>query len=89
MVQERTIASSPEQLDAWISQNPDARKPLEDGEFGTEITVDDLFRLLQGAVTRAGRSTATAEARPRTWKKGWPLVGIVAAPMVVLTVLAM
>jgi hypothetical protein len=76
MVRDGTVADTPEQLDDWISREPEFREPLLRGGYGTEFTSDDLFPLLQVFVARAGGSVPSGPAAPRASQRFW-LVGLV------------
>lgn len=76
MVDEGTVARTPEQLDAWIAGAPEERASLERGGYGTHFTSEDLFPLLEVFVAKAGGSTAAASASAgRSWNP-W-VVGLV------------
>ena len=53
MVQDGSVAQTPEDLEAWIARTPAAREALETGGYGTRFTARDLFPLLQAAVADA------------------------------------
>lgn len=69
MVDEGTVARSPEELDAWIAQAPDARESLVRGGYGTHFGAADLLPLLEMAVTRAGGVAPARAAVPA--RGGW------------------
>jgi hypothetical protein len=79
-----TVARTPEELDAWILQQPGYREPLERGGYTTEFTASDLFPLYEVMVEQAGGpARPTAAAAPAyTWRS----VGMFAA--VALTIAA-
>lgn len=83
MVREGTIAQTPEELDAWISQAPEVRESLENGGFGREFTSHDVFPLLQVFVVQAGGPAPKPEAPPRRSKRPW-LVGALVLVLVLL-----
>jgi hypothetical protein len=85
MVGEGTIARTPEELDAWIAQAPDARGPLENGGYGREFTAADLFPLLQVFVTQAGGPAPTPDAPPRPSRR--PLLVAAALAVIILVVI--
>lgn len=69
MVSDDTVARSPEELDAWIAQAPDARESLVRGGFGTRFTSADLFPLLEVFVAKAGGVAPARAAVPA--RGGW------------------
>ncbi len=71
MVRDGTVPETPEQLDAWIANSPDARETLERDGYNTDFTADDLFPLLQVFVTQAGGQIAPAAEPPRSHKNWW------------------
>jgi hypothetical protein len=75
MVQDGTVAQTPEQLDAWISKEPEVREPLQRGGYGTSFTSHDLFPLLQVFVAQAGGPAPRVEEPPPSSRRGW-LVGL-------------
>lgn len=87
MVQEGTVARTPEELDTWISQEPDVRAALESGGYGTEFTSHDLFPLLQVFVAQAEGPAPEVHARPRFFRSRWLLLGLVAAVVIILVLL--
>ncbi|HEV2147718.1 MAG TPA: hypothetical protein VGR37_09980 [Longimicrobiaceae bacterium] len=87
MVQEGTIARTPEELDAWISERPDVREPLEKGGYGTAFTSHDLFPLLHVFVLRAG-GPAPEVVPPRRPSQKWWLLGLLLVLLVVLLLVA-
>jgi hypothetical protein len=86
MIQQGTIARSPEELRTWISQAPDVRERLEEGGYGIDFTAEDLFPLLQVFVERAGGSAPDVDvARP--WYGGRRLwAGVLLLILVILFV---
>jgi ferric-dicitrate binding protein FerR (iron transport regulator) len=89
MVQDGTIARTPEQLDTWISQAPDVRESLESGGYGAEFTSDDLLPLLQVFVAQAGGPPPEAPAPPPSSRRRWllPLLASVAVAVVLVLLL--
>lgn len=89
MIQEGTIAQTPEELDTWISQRPDIQAPLEKGGYNTAFTAHDLFPLLQVAAEKAGGPAPEADAPPRSSRPRWLVAGLLLLVlMIVLLVLA-
>lgn len=92
MVQEGTVAETPEQLDAWISQAPDARQALEAGGYGTAFSSDDLFPLLQVFVAQvrgpAPGADAAGDSSRRRWVVGLTVVVVLLLVAVLVGVLA-
>lgn len=85
MVRDGDIARTPEDLDAWIAREPEARASLENGGYGREFTAHDLFPLLQVMVTQAGGPAPEPDAPPRSSRPPW-LVGLVVVLLVLLLV---
>lgn len=85
-VRDGTVARTPEELDAWISQAPDVREPLEHGGYTTEFTASDLFPLYEVMVERAGGPAPGAAAADPS-RKPWNVVGIVAAVALAIAVI--
>ena len=75
MVHDASIAQTPEQLDAWISESPEVRESLQKGGYNTEFTSHDLFPLLQVFVVQAGGPAPKVDAPPPSSNRGW-LVGV-------------
>jgi hypothetical protein len=61
MVRNGDIAETPEELDAWLSQEPETRDVLQRGGYGSAFTADDLFPLLQVFVGQLGGPVPAAE----------------------------
>ena len=90
-VREGTVARSPEELDAWISQAPEVREPLEHGGYTTEFTASDLFPLYEVMVEKAGgqaRAEAAAPSHTR-WSAGKLAAVALAIAVIVALVLAL
>jgi hypothetical protein len=86
-----TVARTPEELEAWISQAPDLREPLEHGGYTNDFTASDLFPLYEVMVVHAGgpaRAEAAAPARTR-WRVGKLAAIALATAVVVALVLAL
>jgi hypothetical protein len=83
MVRDGDIARTPEDLDAWIAREPEARASLENGGYGREFTAHDLFPLLQVMVTQAGGPAPEPDAPPRSSRPPW-LVGLVVVVLVLV-----
>ncbi len=82
-----TVARTPEELEAWISQAPDVREPLEDGGYTTEFTAGDLFPLYEVMVEKAGGPPRVeAAAPPRT---RWGVGKLAAIALAIAAVLAL
>lgn len=86
MVRDGAIARTPEALDAWIAQAPDARESLESGGYGREFTSGDLFPLLQVFVAQAGGPAPEPDTPPRSSRRPWVMGGV--AALVILLVVA-
>ena len=90
-VRDGTVAQTPEELEAWISQAPDLREPLEHGGYTTEFTASDLFPLYEVMVEQAGgpaRVEAAPPARTR-WSVGKLAAIALAIAVIVALVLAL
>jgi hypothetical protein len=81
-VRDRTVAGTPEELDAWILQAPDVREPLERGGYTTEFTAADLFPLYEVMVEQAGGSVPRAD--DATPERSRSRVGMLAAVAVAI-----
>lgn len=90
MISDGSVATTPEQLDAWISQRPDVRESLVKGGYGKAFTSHDLFPLLQVFLGAAGQPAPDADERVRSTKSGrsWALVVAVALVLLALGVAA-
>ena len=86
MVQQGTVARTPEELDGWISDNPDVREPLEKGGYRRAFDAADLLPLLQVLVEKAGGPAPETEAPPASPNRRW-LVAVVLG-VVLLVILA-
>jgi hypothetical protein len=62
MVQQGSIAETPEQLDLWISEHPEVAQPLREGGYGRAFDAGDLFPLLEVFLAQAGAPAVRAEA---------------------------
>lgn len=87
MVRDGTVAQTPEELDTWIANTPEARETLETDGYGTDFTADDLFPLFQALVAKAGGQVAPVrsadEPAPRS-SRTWLLAGFLLLVFVVL-----
>lgn len=88
MVREGTVAHTPEQLEAWISERPEVREVLERGGYGREFTAHDLFPLLEVFVAKAGGGPAPADAPPRSSRNRWLLGVAILVGVLLLAALA-
>ena len=77
------VASTPEELKAWIAAAPDVEAPLVRGGYGAKFTAHDLFPLLQ---VFAG--TAPVAAAPERPAGSGALRWIAASVVVALILLA-
>lgn len=89
MVRTGEIARTPEQLDAWISEEPDVKESLEKGGYNTAFTSADLFPLLQVFIVQAGGpgpepDAPEADAPPRASRRGWLTALVLVAAAVLL-----
>ena len=81
MVHAATVATSPEELDAWIARTDDIRARLTNGGYGSEFTAEDLFPLFKGFVEKA---TAATPARPGTGPARRLWIGVIVAVVAVV-----
>lgn len=88
MLADGTVADTPEQLDAWLSEAPADRESLERGGYGTAFTAEDLLPLLRAFIERSGGSPPTAPAPARSSGRWW-VVGLVVAVVVVVLVVVL
>jgi hypothetical protein len=87
MVSNGTVAQTPEELDAWIANTPDAREVLERGGYNRDFTAHDVFPLLQVFVTQAGGQVAPAgpaDEPPLRSSRTWLLAGFLLLVFVIL-----
>lgn len=87
MVRENSVARTPEELEAWISERPGVKESLEQGGYGTEFTAADLFPLLQVFIVQAGGPAPPVEAPPRSSSRVW-VVGLGLLVVLLLLVMA-
>jgi hypothetical protein len=80
MVQQDSIARTPEQLELWVSEHPEVARPLMDGGYGRAFDANDLFPLLQVFLTKAGAPSLPVEDAPHAPNR----VRFVAALLVLL-----
>lgn len=66
MVRGGTIVETPEELDAWLSQELGARESLQRGGYGSAFTAHDLFPLLQVFIVQVGGPVPEVEPSPRS-----------------------
>lgn len=86
MVGDGGIATTAQDLDAWIARTPDVRQSLESGGYGAEFTADDLFPLLEVFVVQAGGPAPAPAAPPRSSRRA--LYVALGAVLLVLVVVA-
>ena len=77
-VRANTVARTPEELEAWISQAPDIREPLEDGGYTTEFTASDLLPLYEVMVVQAGGPPRPEAAPPPRTRWGMGKLAVIA-----------
>jgi hypothetical protein len=85
MIHAETVASSSEELHAWIMRTEDLREKLTIGGYGSDFSSDDLFPLFQSFVAKA---TAPV-SRPKVasaWRVRWIVIAVVATVVAVLIV---
>ena len=89
MVDDGSIARTPEELEGWIAGAPDVRESLEGGGYRQEFTADDLFPLLEVFIVQAGgqaRVPDTPPDAPMPWSRVALLLLIIVLMMVTLAV---
>jgi hypothetical protein len=86
MIQQGTIARSPEELRTWISRTPDVRERLEEGGYGTAFTAEDLFPLLRAFVERAGGSAPDVDVARSSSRGRWLAAGVLLLVLVIVIV---
>lgn len=84
MVEEGEIATTPGELDAWLAERPDARKPLVAGGYGQVFTADDLFPLLQVFLVQAGGPAPPDDAPPASSTGAWRMGALVILAVVLI-----
>lgn len=62
MVQEGTVARTPEELEEWVAREPQVRESLEAGGYGTHFTAADLFPLLEAMLAKRSAGPAEPQA---------------------------
>lgn len=88
MVDEGTIAQTPEELDTWISQRPEVQHSLQKGGYNTAFSSHDLFPLLQVLVEKAGGPAPEADVPPRSARGRWLVGGLLLVVVIVILLLA-
>lgn len=90
MIEDESIARSPEQMEAWIAESPQVRSRLEEGGYGTEFTAADLFPLLRAMLGDAAlpapapNAAAAPEGPRRLWLAGLLLLIALAAAVLLI-----
>jgi hypothetical protein len=87
MVRDGTVAQTPEELDTWIANTPDAREIFERDGYNRDFTAHDVFPLLQVFVAKAGGQVAPAgpaDEAPHRSSRTWLLAGFLLLVFVVL-----
>lgn len=87
MVRDGNVAQTPEELDAWIADTPDAREIFERDGYNRDFTAHDVFPLLQVFVAQAGGQvapTGPADEPPARSSRTWLLAGFLLLVFVVL-----
>ena len=88
MIHANTVASSSEELRAWILRTDDLREKLTNGGYGSAFSADDLFPLFQSFVAKATPAThSRPKVRPlwRIWLIAIVVVAIVVAVLMLET----
>lgn len=86
MVRQGSVARTPEELDRWVSENPDVKEPLERGGYGRAFDAADLLPLLEAMVVQAGGPAPEAEAPPAPPNRRWRVAAVLG--VVLLGILA-
>lgn len=86
MVEEGTVLQTPQELEAWISQRPQVKAPLEEGGYNDAFGAVDLFPLLK-AMARQPIAPVTTAAPPRRISRPALLAGGALIVAVVLGVI--
>jgi hypothetical protein len=85
MVRDGTIAQTPEELDAWISERPDVKEVLEKGGYGRAFDAKELFPLLQVFIVQAGGPAPVVDAPPPApARPGLPVRAVIVVGIVLL-----
>lgn len=87
MIHAGAVASSPEELDAWISRAEDLRERLTKGGYGSAFGADDLFPLFQSCVAKAS-AVAPSRRAPRLPLWLWIAAVVVGVAIIVAVVIA-
>lgn len=66
MVEQGSVAHTPEELESWVAEAPVVRESLERGGYGTAFSAHDLFPLLEVFIIQAGGTVARDEPAERT-----------------------
>lgn len=82
-----TVARTPDELDARISEAPDLRAPLEHGGYTTEFTAADLYPLYEVMVEQAGGPPPPAAATDAA-HSGW-IVWLASAALAIAVIIAL
>lgn len=87
MKDEGAVPETPEQLDDWISRNPDVRERLVAGGYGTAFSAGDLLPLLHVFAGKPEPAAAVAARAPWSrsrWVMAVALVVVVAVVVIIL-----
>ena len=84
---EGAIAQTPDELEFWISENPEVRKSLELGGYNTKFTSHDLLPLIQAFLGQGSAAAPQAKRPHRSWKPAG-LAGIALLVAILIGVLA-
>lgn len=88
MSSDGSVVRTPEELDVWISRQPNIQAVLERGGYGTKFTSADLLPLLEVFLAQEERAPPPEAAPPRGTNRRW-LMAIIVVVLVVLLVLAL
>lgn len=87
MTRDGTVATTPEELDAWLARAPEIRAVYEQGGYGTAFTAADVLPLLEVFVAQRETPTPRAAAkRRRIAVRWWVLLAFAAVAAALLLV---
>jgi hypothetical protein len=86
MLHAKTVASSSEELHAWIVRTEDLREKLTKGGYGSAFTADDLFPLFQGFVAKASTPTPS-RSKSAPARSAWVAIIVIVVVLIVVGVI--
>lgn len=84
MVHAGEVATTPDELAAWIDKTEDIRGSLTAGGYGTKFNAADLFPLVEGFVGKASKVAPQPVAAP---SRRWRWIFVSAAALVILLII--